>query len=106
MTRFGLFESEVAAMQQALSGEPLDEVVTDLVHQLSRSAFSWPTSPVGAVNVLAGTIVASAIGMAGAASEDGFSIFNITDREDLSVAVESLRRSADVFEAMIKAGRQ
>lgn len=106
MSRFGQFGPQLDAMHEALADLPLDETVSELVTTLSHVSFAWPVSPVGAVNVLAGTLVAAATGMATAVGDGNLNIFEIDDREHLATAVESLRRSADVFEAMIKAGRQ
>lgn len=104
MSQFGQFQLQIDAMQEALQFDPLDQAVTDLVVQIAGDAFTWPVSPVGAVNVLAGSLVSAAVGMAGAVGSGNLSIFEIADREDLRVAVVSLRQSADVFEALLKAG--
>lgn len=105
MSEFGQFSPQVSAMQEALAGDPLPRSITNLVRKISVGAAQWGPSPVGCVNVVAGVLVAAAVGMAGAIGGGGLSITDVDDRDDLRTAVIALRTSADVLEAIVKAGQ-
>lgn len=106
ITSFGPFAAQVVAMHDSVEPYPMAPHVSRKVLGLSAATGSWGTSPVESVNVIAGTLVAAATGMAGAVGSGNLDIFALHDREDLQGAVLAMRGAADVFEAMIKAGRQ
>lgn len=106
MANFGQFTKHVEAMHTTLVPHEVEPHISDMVTMLSKSTWSWGTSPVGSVNVIAGTLVAAATGMAGAIGSGNLSFADVTDREDLQIAVAALRGAADVFDAIVKAGRQ
>ncbi len=105
MNTFGPFAPQVEAMHNQLADYPVQPRISGRVLQLSLSTASWGTSPVESVNVIAGTLVASATGMAKTFGSQ-ISIHDCFDREDLQGAIIAMRGAADVFEAMLKAGRQ
>lgn len=106
ITSFGPFAPQVVAMHDAVEACSVSPLVTVMVTSLSKSTFGWGTTPVESVNVIAGTLMASATGIAGALGSGNLHLYEISDREDLQAAILAMRGAADVFEAILKAGRQ
>lgn len=106
ISSFGPFAAQVVAMHDGLEGFPVPQRISRMVLNLSVASADWGVSPVESVNVIAGTLVASATGMAGAVGSGNLDLHSMNDREDLQAAILAMRGAADVFEAMLKAGRQ
>lgn len=95
---------EVALDAAGESAPAFRPEVAAMVEGLSFSAHQWGVSPVEGVVIVAGTLTSAARGMACALDGD-LHIAEITDREALNMVIAGLRGAADIFEAMLKAGR-